>query len=235
MQLFRSKNRHNVANQEQFKKARKKPFFSRSKASDLQETSGTGNATGNVPKEDTQHNNSNGEEISVRKLSSASIPAKSTYSSDVNTSTTETQDSSLWSHAYDALKARNQALVIEYEEILSKEYSVNGHSEGSSENIIAQNEPRRRQLQMDEFMKKGQQRMEEMENKSRVFKHDIVSAVNIVLDTKNWIGEALKCSQEASLIWAGVSLIVHLVTNPVTAKNGEHRRIQVCHSTAGIL
>lgn len=219
MNLFRQKNRHNVANPEQFKKARKKTLFSRSKASSLHKTSGTGNATDNVPKEGTQQNNTNGE-ASVTKSISGSIPAEGTHSPDGNTSTPEIQgNNTLWGRAYDSLKARNQKLVTEYEEILSKEYSVHGHSEDNSENIVAQNDPQKRQLQMDEFMKKGQQRIEEMETKkSRVSKNDIVAVVNLVLETKEWIGEAVKCSQEASLIWAGVGLVIHLITNPVIAK-----------------
>ena len=46
----------------------------------------------------------------------------------------------------------------------------------------------------------------------------ISQAAELVLWAKDWIGEAVKASPEASIAWAGVSLILPLLTNPVTAE-----------------
>jgi hypothetical protein len=78
---------------------------------------------------------------------------------------------------------------------------------------------------MEEMMKAGKLRMEQKKVKYRVrgkdhiLEDDIAAAVNFVLFAKDWIGEAMKFSPEASLIWAGVSTVLPLLTNPsISAK-----------------
>ncbi|KAJ9302154.1 hypothetical protein DTO271G3_1020 [Paecilomyces variotii] len=205
MAIFGSKNGHHVANShEKFKKAHKKSL-SWWKARGLQEKSGI----------------DNDRKASLSCLSTGGIEGESTGAPEGRAISPVLREAdSIWSRAYDSLKAKNPVLVKRYEEILSKEYSSDGRSEDSPTNIIAQTDPQKRQLQMDEMTRKGQQRMEKSKIRSRNSKgHDIASAANAVLATTDWVGEALSNSREASLIWAGVCLIVQIFTNTITARD----------------
>ena len=72
-------------------------------------------------------------------------------------------------------------------------------------------------------MKAGHSKMEERKVKYRVFgkervlEDDVASAVNAVLWAHDLIRQAVKASPEASLIWAGVSAVLPLLTNPSTS------------------
>ena len=226
MDLFKQKFKQNHSDKEQPKGARKKRSWLHRKDDDLQEASGTTNATDKVRKEDRLHSNhdkisdSNSPDASTPEAS-AKVPEKSTNASEMGGFT------SIWGRAYDSLKNKSTALVTEYEELLSEAHTpdtTNGPPDkGKPLNMIAQNDPRKRQLQMDEMMKDGQSRMEEKKikyqflGKEHAFEDDVASAVNVVLWAKDWIGEALKFSPEASMIWAGVSTILPLLTNPSTS------------------
>lgn len=50
-----------------------------------------------------------------------------------------------------------------------------------------------------------------------VLEHQIAQAAKLVLWAQGWIGEAVKASPEASIAWAGVCLVLPLLTNPETA------------------
>ncbi|KAL1862025.1 hypothetical protein Plec18170_000849 [Paecilomyces lecythidis] len=204
MHVFRSRDKHNSAanNHDQYKKTRRKTFFFRQKNSGPQETPGI----------------DDNENVSVSSLSDGSaLGGNSAASEGVTIISASEESDSMWSRAYDSLKAKDAKLVKRYEEILSKEYfSPSPQEEDISSNVIVQNDPRKRKLQMDDMMKKGQQRIEKSRTKTSIWSGAATTA-NAVLATRDWIGEALKNSQEASLIWAGVSLIVQLVTNPITA------------------
>ncbi|KAL1885699.1 hypothetical protein Plec18167_001194 [Paecilomyces lecythidis] len=205
MHVFRSRDKHNSAanNHDQYKKTRRKTFFFRQKNSGPQETPGI----------------DDNENVSVSSLSDGSaLGGNSAASEGVTIISASEESDSMWSRAYDSLKAKDAKLVKRYEEILSKEYFSPSQEEDISSNVIVQNDPRKRKLQMDNMMKKGQQRIEKSRTKSRTsIWSGAATTANAVLATRDWIGEALKNSQEASLIWAGVSLIVQLVTNPITA------------------
>ena len=122
--------------------------------------------------------------------------------------------SALWSRAYDNLKHENREMVTEYELLLS----TTGEP-GQDNNTIAQFDADERKAQMDEIMRAGKKHYDEKAVKYKLFgtehalEDDIASAVNVVLWGKDWIGEAVKASPEASLAWAGVSAVLPLLTN----------------------
>ncbi|KAI0869975.1 hypothetical protein GGS24DRAFT_128856 [Hypoxylon argillaceum] len=70
----------------------------------------------------------------------------------------------------------------------------------------------------------GLQRMELRKTKYTVASHEFVltdqmaQAAQFVLWAKDWIGEAAKQSPQASLVWAGVCIILPLLTNPTIAR-----------------
>lgn len=133
------------------------------------------------------------------------------------------QPISIWGRAYDALKVKDKDLMTKYEKLLTIANRSDETSDLSDDNMIAQHDPQGRKVQMDEMMKAGQARGEENKFKYKllgtehVLKDDIASAVNVVLWGKDWIGEAVKASPEASVVWAGVSAVLPLLTNPSTS------------------
>ncbi|KAJ9191830.1 hypothetical protein DTO164E3_8653 [Paecilomyces variotii] len=219
MPFFGSKNGHHVANSHENSKKSHKKSLSWWKTRGLQETSGI----------------DNNQKASLSCLSTGGTEGESTGALEGRAISPALREAdSIWSRAYDSLKAKDPVLVNRYEEILSKEYTSDGRSEDNSTNIIAQNDPQRRQLQMDEMMKKGQQRMEENKIRSRISKgHDITCAANAVLATTDWVGEALSNSREASLIWAGVSLVVQIFTNTITASDANLEGFQYVTARLG--
>ena len=132
------------------------------------------------------------------------------------------EPSILWSRAYDNLKHENGEMVTEYELLLSKTGEP-----GQDINTIAQSDADERKAQMDEIMRAGKKHYDEKAIKYKLFgtehalEDDIASAVNVVLWGKDWIGEAVKASPEASLAWAGVSAILPFLTNASKARS-EH-------------
>src|SRR5262249_6389564 len=132
---------------------------------------------------------SNSPDASMPK-GSANVQEGVTKVSDGSANSTD-----IWGRAYDSLKKNNNELVIEYEELLSKQDltdATNGpYNDGKPMNAIEQNNPQKRKLQMDEMMKAGQSRREEKKIKYRflgkdhVFEDDVASAVNVVLWAKD--------------------------------------------------
>ncbi|GAD93829.1 hypothetical protein BC1G_06991 [Paecilomyces variotii No. 5] len=205
MHVFRSRKNHNNAanNHGQYKKAGRKTSLFRRKSNGPQEKPGV----------------DDNETTSDSLLGAASTSEESTGTAKQVTIISASDESdSVWSRAYDSLKEKDAALVKRYEEILSKEYFSPCSQEDMPSNVIAQNDHRKRKLQMDDMMRKGQQRIEKSRTKCRTLTWGgAASTANAVLATRDWVGQALKNSDEASLIWAGVSLIIQLVTNPITA------------------
>lgn len=80
-----------------------------------------------------------------------------------------------------------------------------------------------RQTALKVIINRGLQRMQEETTKYTiagrefVLRDQISNAANLVLWAKSLIGEAVKASPEASIAWAGVCLILPLLTNPATA------------------
>ncbi|KAK3306056.1 uncharacterized protein B0T15DRAFT_417141, partial [Chaetomium strumarium] len=129
---------------------------------------------------------------------------------------------SLWDRAYDALGNENPQLVKEYEGLLLKEAQKTGYA--SKDVSPAQPMPpdnaahgfdgQSGRGQLDAIITHGLQRMEEKKTHTT---DRIAKAADFVLWAKDWIGEAVKASPEASIAWAGVCIVLPLLTNPRTA------------------
>ncbi|KAI2638093.1 hypothetical protein GGS21DRAFT_455281 [Xylaria nigripes] len=129
----------------------------------------------------------------------------------------------LWGHAYDALREDDRRLVNEYEELLSKEAPItNDRQNEGIEESSARAMPSR-QAQLNTICSKGLQRLDEKKTKFTIAGHEfnlsdqIAGAANLALWAKDLIGEATKQSPEASIVWAGVCIILPLLTKPVVA------------------
>ncbi|KAI1749278.1 hypothetical protein F4782DRAFT_310430 [Xylaria castorea] len=128
---------------------------------------------------------------------------------------------SLWDCAYDALRKNEPKLVEYYEELLSQ-YAQKTSSTSNdrptqalpSSDVSCGADRRSQQAQLNTIITAGLQRREEKETK---YAEAIDQAAKLVLWAKDWIGEAVKQSPEASIVWAGVCIILPLLTNPKVA------------------
>ena len=81
-----------------------------------------------------------------------------------------------------------------------------------------------RRAQLDEIIKDGLDRVEQNKIKYTIaghefdLQHQIAQTVGLIRGLKDFIGEAVKASPEASLAWAGVCIILPILTNPDTAE-----------------
>ncbi|KAK8029293.1 hypothetical protein PG991_006349 [Apiospora marii] len=144
---------------------------------------------------------------------------------------------SLWSRAYDVLRDEDEQLVERYEKLLSRELEGHGtshkdhmqstpHQEAELDNtgnrIDANPDNRRTQLQR--ITEEGLRRMDERQTKYIICGHvfvvrdQIAQAVKLIQAFKDLVTEAVKVSPEASLAWAGVSILLPVLTNPSAAK-----------------
>ncbi|KAI3333003.1 hypothetical protein F4824DRAFT_275426 [Ustulina deusta] len=138
---------------------------------------------------------------------------------------------SLWDRAYGNLKNDEPKLVNDYEELLSKELqntisdsSNDGPTQAMRPNDVSRDTDRQsQQARLNTIIEAGLQRMEEKKTKYTIAGHEfdlsdqIDQAAGLVLWAKDLIGEAVKQSPEASIVWAGVSIILPLLTNPKIA------------------
>ncbi|CAK7216154.1 hypothetical protein SEUCBS140593_002774 [Sporothrix eucalyptigena] len=85
-----------------------------------------------------------------------------------------------------------------------------------------------RQAQLNTVIEKGLQRMEEMKvtyhiaGREFVLEDQITQAAKLLLWAKDWIGDAIQASPQASIAWAGVCLVLPLLTHPTTAAEANH-------------
>ena len=112
---------------------------------------------------------------------------------------------SLWDQAYEALKKDNAELIDKYNALLSKE---------AQSQAASQSDQRSRQAQLDAVIEHGLRRMEETGSK---VEDTLAQASKLILWAKDWVGEAVKASPEASMAWSGVCLVLPLLTNAKTA------------------
>ncbi|KJR87190.1 ankyrin repeat protein [Sporothrix schenckii 1099-18] len=140
---------------------------------------------------------------------------------------------SLWDRAYDALRKEKTQLVKDYEKLLSKEEQMANStlSNGSPAQPIPRHDvtldpdSQYRQAQLKTVIEQGLRRMEEKKARYTIAGHEFVltdqiaQAAGFVLWAKDWIGEAVKASPEASVAWAGVCIILPLLTNPKTTED----------------
>ncbi|KAK4203870.1 hypothetical protein QBC40DRAFT_250714 [Triangularia verruculosa] len=124
-----------------------------------------------------------------------------------------------WDRAYDTLAEEDPYLVAEYEKLLSDEAQKTATVDDTAS--VSQ-EPSRHE-KLDTIIARGLERLEENKAKYTIAGHEFVlrdqiaGAAQLVMWAKGWIGEAVKASPEASIAWAGVAIILPLLTNPQRA------------------
>ncbi|KAI0862797.1 hypothetical protein F4860DRAFT_97630 [Xylaria cubensis] len=133
---------------------------------------------------------------------------------------------SLWDRAYDALRENDPKLVEDYEELLSTyAQKISASSDESTEvmppgDVSCSVDRQFQKAQLKTIITAGLQRAEEKKTKYIIAGHEfnltnrIDQAAKLVLWAKDWIGEAVKQSPDASIVWAGVCIILPLLTNP---------------------
>ncbi|CAK7207630.1 hypothetical protein SEUCBS139899_010441 [Sporothrix eucalyptigena] len=140
---------------------------------------------------------------------------------------------SLWDRAYDALGKDETRLVQEYEKLLLKEGQTTNFTSNHGSpvqptpphDVTLGPNSQSRQAQLNTVMEQGLQRMEEKKARYTIAGHEFVltdqiaQAAGFVLWAKDWIGDAVKASPEASVGWAGVCMILPLLTNPKTTED----------------
>ncbi|OJI83882.1 hypothetical protein ASPTUDRAFT_190314 [Aspergillus tubingensis CBS 134.48] len=113
------------------------------------------------------------------------------------------RDESLWDQAY---KKLDPGLVEKYEELLAKQrQEINDNSCKNGTN---------RQQDLDLIIKHG---LHQAKTERTDVQEGLAQAASWVLSVKDFIGEAVKASPEASLAWAGVCIVLPLLTNPQSA------------------
>ncbi|KJR83362.1 ankyrin repeat protein [Sporothrix schenckii 1099-18] len=133
---------------------------------------------------------------------------------------TNCRSDSLWDRAYEALKKDKQQLVREYEKLLAKEVQT---ANLASEAALQDSSRSLRQAQLTTVIDGGLKRMDEKTTKYTIAGHDFVlkeqiaQASKFLLWAKDWVGEAVQASPQASIAWAAVCLVLPLLTNPTTA------------------
>ncbi|KAK2616856.1 hypothetical protein QQS21_000234 [Conoideocrella luteorostrata] len=146
---------------------------------------------------------------------------------------------SLWDRAYDRLRESDRGLVDKYEKLLSLELSSTTmppsdtpvQTIDQAKDVLEQTNnridganPQNRQQQLKTIISRGLQRIDELKTKYVIFGHEFVprdqiaQAARFVTSIKKLIDETVKVSQEASLAWAGVCIILPILTNPVAAE-----------------
>ncbi|PMD37887.1 WD40 repeat-like protein [Hyaloscypha variabilis F] len=126
----------------------------------------------------------------------------------------------LWDLAYDSLKTDEPKLVEAYEKTLSHEMNeplsndsaVGNHAaSGTQKNVIEQNNPEKRRLQMEKAVQAGLKRTE----KEAKAKEGLDTVVNIVLSTKTIVDSALQAAPYAALAWSGCCFALQILLNPI--------------------
>jgi hypothetical protein len=126
----------------------------------------------------------------------------------------------LWDLAYDSLKMDEPKLVEAYEKTLSHEMNeplsndaaAGNHAvSGTQKNVIEQNNPEKRRLQMEKAVQAGLKRTE----KEAKAKEGLDTVVNIVLSTKTIVDSALQAAPYAALAWSGCCFALQILLNPI--------------------
>lgn len=132
-----------------------------------------------------------------------------------------TNEANLWDQAYNQLSKDKPKLINKYERLLSEpilaQASLSSSAEPAAEdpdddgptNLIKA-DPAARRSQMESIIEFCQNRPK---NKIR----DAVSeAASVLVYFKDWIDKGVQASPEASMVWAGVSMVLPLLTNAKT-------------------
>ncbi|KAK1990628.1 hypothetical protein LX36DRAFT_532266, partial [Colletotrichum falcatum] len=132
---------------------------------------------------------------------------------------------SLWNRAFEGLRDENPQLVDRYEKLLSTELGEHGKGDSLDHirNQIDPN-PNERQSQLQAITDRGLQRADKKQITYTLFGHDFVlkdqvaQAGRLIQTMKTLVSEAVKVSPEASLAWAGVCVLLPVLTNPSAAE-----------------
>ncbi|KAL0929846.1 vegetative incompatibility protein het-e-1 [Colletotrichum truncatum] len=145
--------------------------------------------------------------------------------------------SSLWSRAYETLRDKDSQLVCRYEKLLSEELldHVSAGSAASQETLFQgedichamnriQTDSGTRSDQLEKIIHRGLQRADERKTTYTIFgrefvlRDQIAATAKFVQTIKSLVDEAVKASREASLAWAGVCVLLPVLTNPSAAE-----------------
>ncbi|KAF3016862.1 hypothetical protein E8E14_012124 [Neopestalotiopsis sp. 37M] len=145
------------------------------------------------------------------------------------------QNRSLWDRAYEALRVSDPKLVAEYETLLNKEiramdFALTGRALNHntiSEGKALNSRGNFSRFDLEYMLKTASARLEEQKLKISMGSHELVveegvaKAANFALWVKDLVGKAVEASPQASFAWAGVCLVLPLLTNPETAKEAQ--------------
>ncbi|KAH8752747.1 hypothetical protein F5883DRAFT_388899, partial [Diaporthe sp. PMI_573] len=134
---------------------------------------------------------------------------------------------SLWNRAYEALREDDAQLLGRYEKLLSRELAEHAASQdipGESDLDRAENyiktDPDTRRAQLKKITDQGMHRADEKQTRYTIFGHEFVlkdqvaQAAQFIKAVKGLVDEAVKVSPEASLAWAGVCVLLPVLTSP---------------------
>ncbi|KAI1114830.1 hypothetical protein F5Y14DRAFT_154633 [Nemania sp. NC0429] len=139
---------------------------------------------------------------------------------------------SLWGRAYETLKHDDPSLVEEYEKLLSTEAQDIGSASNtgfptqatpSVDDVSRGTDARSRQSQLETVIAKGLRRFEDSKTTYTIAGHQysprdqVAQVAGFMLWAKDLVGEAVKQAPEASIAWAGVCIVLPLLTNPIIA------------------
>ncbi|KAK7928370.1 hypothetical protein PG985_005368 [Apiospora marii] len=131
----------------------------------------------------------------------------------------------LWTRAYEALRVQDAQLVDQYERLLSRELEPHSSSNAdleNTENRIDTN-PDDRRAQLEKITDQGLRRMDENQTKYTISGHVFVvrdqatQAIKLIQMFKGLVDEAVKASPEAAIAWAGVCILLPVLTKPEAA------------------
>ncbi|KAK4660754.1 hypothetical protein QC762_0022210 [Podospora pseudocomata] len=140
---------------------------------------------------------------------------------------------SLWDRAYDALKEEEPDRVTEYEQLLSRvlirvpsisQLASNQTDDVKIANQVPQNDPIARRKKLKEITELGLKHMEDKKVSTTLLGHEIVlqDVVAKVAGAVEWVEghvkDAIKDLPYASIVMAGVSLVLPLLKNPAAAE-----------------
>ncbi|KAJ3962394.1 hypothetical protein N0V92_000871 [Colletotrichum tropicale] len=148
--------------------------------------------------------------------------------------TSPTSDTSLlWSRAYEALREDAQ-LVEQYEILLSQEVeepsalgmqgTCQQHDDERRHDNRIDTDPDKRYAQLQTITDRGLRRTDDKRTKYTLFGHQFIlrdqvqQTAQFVQTMRGIIGEAVKASSEASLVWAGICVLLPVFTNPSAAE-----------------
>ncbi|KAH8646435.1 hypothetical protein BGZ61DRAFT_65069 [Ilyonectria robusta] len=144
-------------------------------------------------------------------------------STDSKTSPLPSLQERLWNQAYDELKASEPKVVEAYEKILSAELCRNDSTSVASrptENEIGRiRETRCRQMQ--QLVQEGLDRTQ----KAASIKRGIDEGLQAVQAVRGIVDKAVQAAPEAAVAWAGVCLVLEILSNPVTEARDNRKGI----------